>query len=58
MSRWTVHEAVVMAISVRVLADALFARFTSRQPDSFSAEVIAALRKQFGGHAVRPAQEP
>jgi 6-phosphogluconate dehydrogenase len=34
------------------LADALFARFASRQTESFSAKVIAALRNQFGGHAV------
>ena len=51
------HEAVEMAVPVPALADALFARFASRQPDSFSAKVIAALRKQFGGHAVKPAQE-
>jgi len=57
MGRWTVHEAVEMAVPVPALADALFARFASRQPDSFSAKVIAALRKQFGGHAVRRAQE-
>jgi 6-phosphogluconate dehydrogenase len=57
MGRWTVHEAVEMAVPVPALADTLFARFASRQPDSFSAKVIAALRKQFGGHAVRPAQE-
>ncbi len=36
------------------LADALFARFYSRQDESFSAKVIAALRSQFGGHATRP----
>lgn len=57
MGRWTVHEAVEMAIPVPALADALFARFASRQTDSFSAKVIAALRKQFGGHAVKPAHE-
>jgi 6-phosphogluconate dehydrogenase len=34
------------------LADALFARFYSRQSESFAAKVIAALRSQFGGHAV------
>jgi 6-phosphogluconate dehydrogenase len=42
MGRWTVHEAVEMAVPVPALADALFARFASRQPDSFSAKVIAA----------------
>jgi 6-phosphogluconate dehydrogenase len=39
-----------------VISAALFARFASRQPESFSAKVNAALRNQFGGHAVRPAE--
>jgi 6-phosphogluconate dehydrogenase len=56
MGRWTVHEAVELAVPVPALADALFARFASRQQDSFSAKVIAALRNHFGGHAVRAAQ--
>lgn len=50
--RWTLHEAIERAVPMPALADALFARFTSRQPESFSAKVIAALRAQFGGHAV------
>ena len=49
--RWTVEEA--MERSVPVLMLSLFARFTSRQEDSFSAKVIAALRNEFGGHAVK-----
>jgi 6-phosphogluconate dehydrogenase len=50
--RWTLHEAIERAIPMPALADALFARFYSRQTESFSAKVIAALRNQFGGHAV------
>ena len=52
--RWTLHEAIERAVPVPTLADALFARFSSRQDESFSAKVIAALRNQFGGHAVKP----
>jgi 6-phosphogluconate dehydrogenase len=50
--RWTLHEAIERAVPMPALADALFARFYSRQPESFSAKVIAARRSQFGGHAV------
>ncbi|MFN2386705.1 MAG: phosphogluconate dehydrogenase (NAD(+)-dependent, decarboxylating) [Thermoanaerobaculia bacterium] len=53
MGRWTIHEAVDRGVPVPVMADSLFARFVSRQTDSFSAKVIAALRNQFGGHAVK-----
>jgi 6-phosphogluconate dehydrogenase len=53
MGRWTLHEAIDRAIPTPVFADSLFARFSSRQPESFSARVIAALRNQFGGHAVK-----
>jgi 6-phosphogluconate dehydrogenase len=52
--RWTLHEAIERAVPMPTLADALFARFASRQPESFSAKVIAALRNQFGGHTVKP----
>ena len=52
--RWTLHEAIERSVPVPSLADALFARFSSRQKESFSAKVIAALRNQFGGHAVKP----
>jgi 6-phosphogluconate dehydrogenase len=51
--RWTVQEAVDLAVPVPVLALSLFARFASRQEESFAAKVIAALRQEFGGHAVR-----
>ncbi len=52
--RWTLHEAIERAVPTPALADALFARFSSRQAESFSAKIIAALRNQFGGHAVKP----
>jgi 6-phosphogluconate dehydrogenase len=51
--RWAVLEAVEREIPAAVLTLSLFARFGSRQEDSFSAKVIAALRNEFGGHAVR-----
>ncbi len=54
--RWTVHEAIEAAVPVPAIALALFARFTSRQDESFAAKVNAALRNQFGGHAVQAAQ--
>jgi 6-phosphogluconate dehydrogenase len=50
--RWTLHEAIERAVPMPALSAALFARFYSRQPEMFSARVIAALRAQFGGHAV------
>jgi 6-phosphogluconate dehydrogenase len=51
--RWAVLEAVEREIPASVLTLSLFARYASRQDDSFSAKVIAALRNEFGGHAVR-----
>jgi len=54
--RWTVHEAVEAAVPVPVLALSLFARFSSRQDESFAAKVNAALRNQFGGHTVEAAK--
>jgi 6-phosphogluconate dehydrogenase len=51
--RWTVLEGVERGVNVGVLAQSLFARFTSREEDSFSMRVIAALRNEFGGHAVK-----
>ncbi len=50
--RWTVHEAVDMAVPAPVIALSLFMRFRSRQEDSFASKVIAALRREFGGHPV------
>ncbi len=51
--RWTVAEAVEKGVPAPVLTLSLFARFASRQQDSFAAKVIAALRNEFGGHAVK-----
>jgi 6-phosphogluconate dehydrogenase len=51
--RWTVHEAIEAAVPLPAIALSLFARFASRQDESFAAKVNAALRKQFGGHAVQ-----
>jgi 6-phosphogluconate dehydrogenase len=50
--RWTVDEAVRLAVPLNVIASSLFARFDSRQPDSPAMKAVAALRQQFGGHAV------
>jgi len=52
--RWTVEEAIRLSVPVPVMSTALFARFSSRQEDSPSLKVVAALRQQFGGHAVHP----
>jgi 6-phosphogluconate dehydrogenase len=51
--RWTVHEAIAENVPAPVITAALFARFSSRQDESFAAKVNAALRNQFGGHAVK-----
>lgn len=51
--RWTVEYAVGRAIPIPAITDSVYARFSSRDTDRFSARVIAALRKQFGGHAVK-----
>ncbi len=55
--RWTIQEAIAEDVPVPVISAALFARFASRQDDSFAAKVTAALRNQFGGHAVKAADE-
>ncbi|NEM91756.1 phosphogluconate dehydrogenase (NAD(+)-dependent, decarboxylating) [Galbitalea soli] len=51
--RWTVEEALNNAVPVPTISASIFARFVSRQEDSPSMKAVAALRKQFGGHAVR-----
>jgi 6-phosphogluconate dehydrogenase len=51
--RWTIAEAIAEDVPVPVISAALFARFASRQKESFAAKVNAALRNQFGGHAVK-----
>ena len=50
--RWTVEEAINSAVPAPVISAALFARFASRQDDSPAMKAVAALRQQFGGHAV------
>ncbi len=55
--RWALGEAIDRAVPAPALATALFARFASRQEESFSMKVLAALRKEFGGHAVRPPEQ-
>ena len=54
--RWTIAEAIAEDVPVPVITAALFARFASRQDESFAAKVNAALRNQFGGHAVEAAK--
>ena len=51
--RWTITHAIDNAVPVPTIATALFARFASRQDASFAGKVIAALRKEFGGHPVK-----
>jgi 6-phosphogluconate dehydrogenase len=53
--RWTVQEAINEDVPANAIAGSLFARFASRQDDSFAMKVIAALRGEFGGHAVKEA---
>ena len=50
--RWTVEEAIARAVPAPAISAALYARFSSRQQDSFANKLLAALRNQFGGHAV------
>lgn len=50
--RWTIFEAINENVPAPVITLSLFSRFTSRQDESYSAKVIAALRNQFGGHAI------
>lgn len=52
--RWTVQSAIDLAVPVPAISAALFARFVSRQEDSPAMKMIAALRNEFGGHAVLP----
>ncbi len=53
--RWTVEEAINHSVPAPVISAALFARFASRQADSPAMRAVAALRQQFGGHAVQQA---
>jgi 6-phosphogluconate dehydrogenase len=51
--RWTVAEAIANDVPAPLITLSLLERFRSRQTDSFSAKVIAALRNEFGGHGVK-----
>jgi 6-phosphogluconate dehydrogenase len=54
--RWTIEDSINRAVPTPVMTAALFARFASRQDESYAAKVNAALRNQFGGHAVQMKQ--
>ncbi|GAA1249906.1 decarboxylating 6-phosphogluconate dehydrogenase [Pseudonocardia aurantiaca] len=56
--RWTIEEAIKHAVPLPVISAALFARFASRQESSPAMKAVAALRHQFGGHAVKTATGP
>jgi 6-phosphogluconate dehydrogenase len=53
--RWTIHEAIAENVPAPVIAASLFARFSSRDETGFASRVTAALRNQFGGHAIKEA---
>lgn len=55
--RWTVIEAINQAVPAPVITMALFQRFVSRQDNSYAAKLLAAMRNQFGGHAVRKSSD-
>ena len=55
--RWTVQEAIERGVATPAISAALFARFVSQQEDSIAMKAIAALRNQFGGHAMLPETE-
>ena len=55
--RWTLEYAIENAIPAPVIALSLFERFSSRQDESFSNKLVAALRKEFGGHGVRSTRD-
>jgi 6-phosphogluconate dehydrogenase len=51
--RWTVEAGIEHAVATPAITAALYARFVSRQDDSPAMQAVAAMRNQFGGHAVR-----
>jgi 6-phosphogluconate dehydrogenase len=55
--RWTIHEAIAENVPAPVIAASLFARFSSRDEINFAAKVAAALRNQFGGHAIKAVEQ-
>jgi 6-phosphogluconate dehydrogenase len=54
--RWTVEEGIANSVPMPVITASLFTRFASRQDDSPAMKAVAALRNQFGGHAVKKAE--
>lgn len=54
--RWTIEAAIDNAVPMHAITAALFARFQSRQEESPAMKAIAAMRNQFGGHAVKAEQ--
>jgi 6-phosphogluconate dehydrogenase len=56
--RWTVEAAIEEEVPAPITAFSLFARFASRQEESYAAKVIAALRNEFGGHAIKTEESP
>ena len=54
--RWTVEESIELAVPIPVISASLQARFRSRQDQPFGARLLAAMRNQFGGHAVHKAE--
>ncbi len=56
--RWTVQEAIERGIALPAITAALFTRFRSRDDNPFGDRLLAALRQQFGGHAVKTAGAP
>ena len=55
--RWTVEQAIAHGVPMPAIAASLFVRFRSRQQDTFSGKMLAALRNEFGGHAVKARDE-
>ena len=51
--RWTLQEAIERGVPLPVITAALFTRFRSREENPFGERLLAALRQQFGGHAVQ-----
>ena len=54
--RWTLHEGIDLAVPLPVITAAVYTRFRSRENNPFGERLLAALRNQFGGHAVKKAQ--
>ena len=55
--RWTLHAAIDEGVPAPVLSAALYERFSSRGEDEFANKLLSAMRKQFGGHDEKPAEE-